>query len=86
MSSDKTDFSLGRLFQDVKAHIDTADTLGHPYPGDRSVFELLKRVVEFLGSLNKISDVDMNMNTNTNLEMTCGRCDNTAALQGLQQQ
>ena len=86
MLSDKTDFSSGRLFQDVKARIDAADTSGHPYPGDRSVFELLKRVAEFLGSLDKISDVDANANANTNPETTRGRRDNTAAPQGLQQQ
>ena len=80
MSSNKTDLLSGKLYQDVKAHIDAADTSGNLYSGDRSVFELLKRVAEFLGSLDKISDV------NTNSEATCEGRDNMAVPQGLQQQ
>ena len=85
MSSDKTDFLSAKLYHDVKAHIDAADTSGDPYSGDRSTLELLKRVVEFLGSLDKISDVITN--TNANPEATRRRRDNsTAAPQGPQQQ
>ena len=85
MSSDKTDFLSVKLYHDVKAHIDAADTSGDLYSEDRSTFELLKRVVEFLGSLDEISDAIVN--TNAYPEATRRRRDNnTAAPQGPQQQ
>ena len=84
MSSDKTDVLSAKLYHDVKAHIDAADTSGDLYSGDSPTFELLKRVVEFLGSLDKISDAIAN--TNLNSEATRRRRDNTAAPQGPQQQ
>ena len=86
MSSDKTDFLSAKLYHDVKAHIDAADTSGDLYSDERSSLGLLKKVVEFLGSLDEISDTITNMNVNP--ETTRRRCDdnNTAAPQGPQQQ
>ena len=78
MLSDKTDFLSVKLYHDVKAHIDAADTLGDLYSEDRSTFELLKKVVEFLGLLDKISDMITNMNMY--LEVICRRCDNNTVM------
>ena len=70
VSSHETGFSLGTLHQDVKIHMEVADTSGHLFPGDRSTYELLERVVEFLGSLDMISVVK----TNATPEATTQQC------------
>ena len=74
-----------KLYYNAKTHIDVADILGDLYSEDRSTFELLKKVVEFLGSLDKISDIITNINMYP--EATHRRCDNnTVVLQSPQQQ